>query len=179
MRDLEMRHLDRGLFWEPVPDLDTAVIRRDRLAVHAVSGLGQMLVSGDLAAAATALAPEAPMVGLWGIADTPTFFLRMARDRALLVSPQPFTIRPAWRAEGFAASPADDAFTVLEIAGADLAMVVAEATGADLSAGSPSAAIRFGGVDALLCRSAPDTARLHVERAFAPYVWRWLETREG
>ena len=175
MRDL--RSLDRGLFWEPVPDFGTAVIRRDGLAVHAVSGLGQVLVSGDLAAAAAALAPEAPMAGLWGIADTPTFFLRMARDRALLVSPRPLALLPGWRPEGFAASPADDAFTVLEIAGADLAMVVAEATGADLSAGSPSAAIRFGSVDALLCRSAPDIARLHVERAFAPYLWRWLETR--
>jgi hypothetical protein len=176
MRDL--RHLDRGQFWEPVPDFGTAVLRRDGLAARAVSGLGQVLVSGDLRAAA-ALAPEAPIVGLWDIAETPTFFLRMARDRALLVSPQPLAVRPGWRAEGFAASPADDAFTVLEIAGDDLASVVAEATGADLSVGSPSAAIRFCGVDALLCRSGPDTARLHVERAFAPYVWRWLETREG
>lgn len=177
MRDL--RNLDRGLFWEPVPDFDTAVIRRDGLVVQAVSGLGQVLVSGDLAAAAAALAAEAPMVGLWGIAETPMVFLRMARDRALLVSPRPLAIHPGWRAEGFAASPANDAFAVLEIAGDDLAMVAAEATGADLTSGSPSTAIRFCGVDALLCRSAPDTARLHLERAFAPYVWRWLETREG
>lgn len=176
MRDL--RTLDRGLFWEPAPDFGTAAIRRDRLAVQAVSGLGQVLVSGDLALAARALAPEAPMIGFWGIAETLPFFLRMARDRALLVSPQPLAIAPGWR-EGFGASPADDAFTVLEIAGDDLAIVVAEATGADLASGSPSAAIRFCGVDALLHRTAPDTARLHVERAFAPYVWRWLETREG
>ncbi len=175
----DLRNLDRGLFWEPAPDFGTAVIRRDGLAMQSVSGLGQILVSGDLGAAAKVLAPDAPMVGLWGIVETSTVFLRMARDRALLVSPQPLAIRPGWRAEGFAASPADDAFIVLEIAGDDLAIVVAEATGADLTSGSPSAAIRFCGVDALLCRSAPDTARLHVERAFAPYVWRWLETREG
>ncbi|MGO4833043.1 hypothetical protein AB4144_12235, partial [Rhizobiaceae sp. 2RAB30] len=140
----DLRDLDRGLFWEPAPDFGAVAIRRDGLAVQAVSGLGQVMVSGDLAAARI-LAPEALTVGLWGVAEAPTFFLRMARDRALLVSPQPLALRPGWRAEGFAASPADDAFIVLEIAGDDLAIVVAEAIGADLTSGSPSAAIRFCG----------------------------------
>ena len=55
--------------------------------------------------------------------------------------------------------------------------VVAEATGADLVAGSPSAALLFAGINAILYRMAEDRARIHVEAGFGPYLWRWLEER--
>ena len=66
---------------------------------------------------------------------------------------------------------------MLEIDGAGLAALVAEATSADLDAGSPSAAIMFAGIPCLLYRTGQTTARLHVERPLATYVWHWLERR--
>ena len=148
---------------------------RPGLAVEPVVGLQQTLMSGNLAAALGALAT----VGFWEIAPGPRYAVRVARDRALLVSPppSPSLVSTGWRAEGWAASDASDAYGVLKLAGAGLRALVAEATAADPDLRSPSAAILFAGVAALLYRVAEDDARLHVETGLLPYVWRWLETR--
>ena len=102
--------------------------------------------------------------------------VRIARDRALIVSAGPLTVEPGWH-DGWAATPADDVYAVLEIGGAGLQALVSEATSADLDGGSPSAAIMFAGIACLLYRTGQTTARLHVERPLATYVWHWLETR--
>ncbi len=55
----------------------------------ALTGLGQTLVSGDLEAAIKALASGAPLLGLYELAPKGRHALRIARDRALLVTPAP------------------------------------------------------------------------------------------
>ena len=155
--------------WTPTPDWTRARLERPGWSAAPVLGLFQMRLSGDLAAAPNP-------VGFWGIASPQRAAVRIGRDRALLVSTTPLDIAPGWR-DGFAASEASDAFGVLELAGAELRALVAEATAVDPEAGSPSAAILFAGVPALLYRVAEDRARLHVEAPLAPYLWRWLETR--
>lgn len=169
--------IDRGLFWSPRPDWRTAEIRRAGWAARPVHGLGQVLVSGKLAAAAAALAPGAPEAGLWSLVDADRYAVRMARDRALIVSPAPVPVDPGWRAGGWAASAADDLYTVLEIEGEGLGALASEAVTADLDRGSPSAALLFAGIPVLLYRRAPHIARLHVENALAPTLWHWLEGR--
>lgn len=166
---------DRGRFWTPAPDPD-AVLERDGFCARRVCGLGQTLVSGDLAAAVAALAPGAPQVGLWQVAESGVFGVRIARDRCLLVTPAPPGVEPGWR-DGFAATPCDDAFAVIEISGEALDPLVAEAVAADLSSGSGSAAVPFAGVAALLYRLDARTARLHVESPLAAYLWAWLDGR--
>jgi sarcosine oxidase gamma subunit len=170
---------EREQFWSAPPEWETAEITRAGFSARPVLGLGQVLVSGRLDAAREALAPGTPEAGLWSLVEGDRYFVRIARDRALLVTSQPLAIQSGWRAEGFAASPADDAWSVFELEGESLRDVVAEAVSADLDRGSPSAAVPFAGVTALLYRTAENRARLHLERAFAAFVWQWLETRKG
>ena len=167
---------DRSKFWTASPDWTTAAIRRDDWQARAVLGLGQVLVSGRIADAVEALAPGAPEVGLWGVAENNPHVVRIARDRALIVSSGELAVEPGWR-DGWAATPADDVYAALEIDGAGVSDVVREATAADLDAGSLSAAIMFAGIPCLLYRTGRTTARLHVERPLATYVWHWLEGR--
>lgn len=172
-----MAEIDRGTFWTQPPDWRGDEIRREGWMARRISRLGQVLVSGNLAAAKAALARGAPEVGLWGVADDASYVVRIARDRALIVSVLPLPFEPGWRADGWAATPADDLYAVLQIDGADLERLVAEGTSADLSAGSPSASVNFAGMPALLYRITPRTAHLHVDASLAAYLWTWLQTR--
>lgn len=167
---------DRGQFWNPQPDWGTARIERDGYSVRGIPGLGQTLVSGNLGAALADLMPDAPEAGLWSVAEGEPLAVRIARDRALLVSSSPLGVAPGWR-EGYVATPCDDACAVLEISGAALREIVAEGTFVDIEAGSRSAAVLFAGVTVFLYRTGPETARLHVEAPLAAYLWAWLEGR--
>ena len=129
--------------------------------------------------AVAALAPNAPEIGLLQIADAPRHVLRIARDKALLVTSAPIDMRFGWNASGWSTTPADSMYRLFDLSGRAMRQVLTEATASDLDLGSPSAAILFAGVPALLYRAAPDVARLAVETGYAPYVWRWLETRKG
>ena len=165
--------------WTPVPDWSAARIERGTWSARPAAAPFAALIGGDIAAAIAALAPEAPEIGLWQVADTPRHLIRIARDKALLVAAAPIDIAFGWNAGGWSATPADSMNRLFDLSGPETRRVLAEATAADLELGSRSAAILFAGVPALLYRSAVDVARLAVETGFAPYVWRWLETRKG
>lgn len=172
------RGYDAAAKWTPMPDWKRASIVRSSWTAQTVFGLRQLLLSGDLDAARAALVPEAAMTGLWEIAEGDAM-IRIARDRALLATARPVAATPGWNSGGWAASPADDAWAVFELSGESARAVCAQGTAADLEAGSRSATLLFAGVACLLYRTEPEIARLHVERGFAPYIWRWLETLEG
>lgn len=167
--------------WTAFPDWETALLSREDWQARVVTGLSQVLVSGLLEEAWKSLPGGSAEVGLWQVAPTnETYRVRMARDRALLVSPQPIDFEPGWHAQGWAATQAHDARLVIDIQGTAVEDIVMEATSVNLREGSPSAAVRFAGLNGvLLYRSAPDCARLHVEASYGPYIWRWLETRKG
>lgn len=174
-----MLDLDRGAFWAAPPDWRQDEIRRDGFMARRISRLSQVLVSGNLAAARNVLARGAPEVGLWQIVDGASYCVRVARDRMLVVSVLPLTFEPGWHSDGWAATPADDLYAVIQLEGRDLERLISEGTGADLAAGSPSASILFAGIPALLYRITPQTAHLHVDASHAAYLWTWLETRLG
>jgi hypothetical protein len=168
---------DRGQFWRPAPDWTTAAMEREGWSARRLSGLGQTQVSGDVERAIDKFAHGAAEVGLWGLTDTDRVLVRIALDKALLVTPSPLDIDPVWRA-GFVASPADDAWAIFELVGDGIAGLVAQATSVDLEAGSRSASILFAGTPTLLYRTAQDKARLHVEAPLATWLWTWLEGAE-
>lgn len=169
---------DSATKWTSFPDWTDAVIARANWTARPVLGLSQALVSGDIGAALRAHAPEAAVVGLWEPAKTEPVAVRIARERILLVGSGPLAIPSGWNG-GWAASPADDAWFVVDLEGPTVDEVIREGTAADLHASSRSAAILFAGVQALLYRRGDQHARLHVEMPFGPYLWRWLETRAG
>lgn len=165
---------DRGHFWRPVPDWCNVSLRGKGWSVSRIEGFGQTMLSGKIEAAVDELAHGAAEVGLWGLTDTDRVLVRIARDKALLVTPSPLEAGLGLRDE-FVATPADDAWAVFELSGDTIADLVAQATSVDLDAGSRSASVLFAGVPALLYRTAKDVARIHVEASLATYLWTWLE----
>ena len=108
----------RELQWPPARDGAELLIDRPRLAARRLGGLGQTLISGDLDAAVAALAPGAPMLGLYALAPESAHALRIGRTSALLVTPAPLAPHEGWR-DGWCATSADDGWAAVEVSGAD------------------------------------------------------------
>jgi hypothetical protein len=169
---------DSATKWPAYPDWTDAVVDRGDWRARPALGLSQVLVSGDFVAALGAHAPEAAVVGLWGMAPADPVAARIARDRVLLVGSAPLDMPFGWNG-GWAASPASDAWFAVDIEGPAMPDIIREGTAADLDASSPSAVILFAGLQAILYRREARHARLHVEAPYGPYLWRWLEARAG
>ncbi len=131
------------------------------------------MISGDLEAAVGALAPGAPMLGLYALAPERPHALRTGRSSALLITPSPLAVVDGWR-EGWCATAVDDGWAAIEVSGAAEPQALAEGTSADLAAGSPSAAVVFFGLRCLLARTAAGF-RLHVETPWLETLLTWLD----
>lgn len=176
MRQSEMQ--DPMAKWTPVPDWSTATISRDHWQARPILGLDIVMFAGDLGAALVTHAGGDAGLGFLGIAErADNYVIRIARDRALMVSARPIDIAVGWHEEGYALTHADSAYGIIEAAGSALDEIIAEGTAADPLSRSPSAATLFAGIPCLVIRTAPDVARLHMEAGHMAYVWRWLETR--
>lgn len=115
-------------------------------------------------------------VGALSIAQGDRYALRVARDRILAVSDAPLGIAPGWHAQGFAVSAFAAGLHVFEIEGPNTPSLFARATTLDPQGTTASASLLFAGVGALCCRHGHiDRMRVHLDRALAPYLWKWLE----
>ena len=92
------------------------------------------LISGDLEAAIGALAPGAPLLGLYALAPQGAHALRIARDRALLVTPAPLGTADGWR-DGWCATDVNDGWAAVDISGPDAPLALMQGTSADLAGG--------------------------------------------
>jgi hypothetical protein len=149
------------------------LIDRPRLHARALDGLGQTLISGDVETAVAALAPGAAMLGLYALTPKCAHALRIGRSSALLLTPAPLAVADGWR-DGWCATSVDDGWEAVEVLGADAPQALAEGTSADLAANSPSAAIVFFGLHALLARTASGF-RLHLEAPWLETLLTWLD----
>ena len=138
--------------WASARRAEGPLVARPGFSATARTGLGQTLISGDLDAALQALAPGAPLLGLHAQAPEGGHALRIARDRALLVTPAPLGAADGWR-DGFCATAVDDAWIPLDVEGPEAPLVLMQGTAADLAAVSPSAALLFAGQRGLLART--------------------------
>ena len=163
----------REMNWPPARRAEGTLIDRPRLQARALSGRGSMLISGDLDAAIGALAPGAPVLGLYALAPEGAHALRIARDRALLVTPAPLGAADGWR-EGWCATNVDDGWAAVDVAGPDAPLALAQGTSADLAANSPSAAVLFAGLRCLLARTEAGFV-LHVEAPWLEALLTWLD----
>ena len=73
-----------------------------------------------------------------------------------------------------ATTPATGSLAVLQIDGARAADLLARATAVDLAAGSPSAALHFAGMTAILYRHDAGM-RLHLDRGLVDYAFDWMQ----
>ncbi len=173
MREISQR-------WAPPPDRSGPLVERAGLEIAWVPGLRQTLVSGELAAARRELASQAVEVGLLDLAKGDAAFVRIARDRALLVDSHGPGVA-GWQAGGYATTPVDDGWAVLDLAGEAAAGLVAQAAPLDLAQPSPSrsAALLFAGCWCLLYLRDAGCLRVHVEAPFAPYLAAWMVEAAG
>jgi len=149
------------------------LIDRPRLQARTLSGGGSTLISGDIDAAIGALAPGAPILGLYTLAPEGAHALRIARDRALLVTPAPLGAADGWR-EGWCATSADDGWAAVDVSGVEAAQALMQATSADLASGSPSAAVLVFGLRGLIART-PSGFRVHIESPWLETLLSWLD----
>ncbi len=163
----------REMRWPPARAGAGLLVGRPRLQAWGLRGIGQTLISGDLEAAVGALAPGAPMLGLYALAPERPHALRTGRSSALLITPSPLAVVDGWR-EGWCATAVDDGWAAIEVSGAAAPQALAEGTSADLAAGSPSAAVVFFGLRCLLARTAAGF-RLHVETPWLETLLTWLD----
>ena len=77
--------------------------------------------------------------------------MRIARDRALLVTPAPIGAADGWR-DGWCATTVDGGWATVDVVGPDASLALMQGTSADLAGGSPSAALRFAGLRCLLAQ---------------------------
>lgn len=145
------------------------------VTVRCLAPGGAALISGKLDEALARLAPGARMIGL--LEDIPggAFALRIARDRALLCTPEPLDIAPGWH-EVYAVSPADDLYVPLEITG-DEAGTLRDSCMSALP-GSPSAMTLFGDRQCLVARAGV-AIRIWVPRPEAAELWTRLRLLSG
>jgi hypothetical protein len=163
----------REMEWPPARGDAGLLIDRPRLAARRLTGLRQILISGDLDAAVAALAPGAPMLGLYAPLPAGAHALRIGRMSALLVTPAPLAVVDGWR-DGWCATSVDDGWAAVEISGADAPRALMQATSADLASGSPSAAVIVFGLRGLLVRT-PAGFRIHVETPWLETLLAWLD----
>ena len=163
----------REMQWPPARAGAGLLIDRQRLTVRRLGGLGQTLISGDLDAAVAALAPGAPVLGLYALLPAGAHALRIGRMSALLVTLAPLSVVDGWR-EGWCATSVDDGWAAIEVSGEDAGNALMQATSADLASGSPSAAVLVFGLRGLLVRT-PSGFRMHVEAPWLETLLTWLD----
>lgn len=160
--------------WPAAPDWASARIGGAGFTVCSVAGLHQLLVSGDLDAWNRASGLTGQGVGALALAKGAAWQVRVARDRLLAVSSKPFSVEPGWHGEGFAVTRLDAALHVFEVEGG-VDGVIARAATLDPEKASPSAALLFAGVNAVVYRhGARNRLRVHVDCGLAAYLWEWL-----
>lgn len=171
MRDLAEK-------WSVAPDWQAAQITTSGLVVRAVAGLSQMLVSGNLDAWAKTSGMGGDGVGAFSAAQGDSYAARLARDRLLVVSNTRLIIETGWHAEGFAVTEISAGLQVFEVEGQALAAFIARGTTLDPRQPSPSAALSFAGISAIIYRHE-SKLRIHVDRGLAAYLWTWMEQAAG
>ena len=152
--------------WTPAPDWTTVKIVRADWSAKSVLGLSMALVAGNIAVLAIfgIYAPTWPRIGAWQVSvNASDHVIRIARDKALIVTSSPLPFETGWNAAGFSVTDASGAYGVIEIAGPALAEIIAEASAVDIDARTRSAALLFAGIACLAARTAPDVARVYME----------------
>jgi hypothetical protein len=162
----------RETAWAPARRAEGLLIERPRLMARALPPRGHALISGDLAAAIAAIAPGAPILGLYAPSPEGAHALSIARDRALLVTPAPLGAIDG--RDGWFATSVDDGWVAVDVEGPDAPSALAQGMSADLAAGSPSAAVLFAGLRCLLARTDAGF-RLHLEAPWLETLLAWLD----
>jgi sarcosine oxidase gamma subunit len=167
---------ERGEFWSELPDWEAAVLAADGVSITVVPTARVLQLSGRIdgllagCGIATALGPR-------DVCDTERYALRLAPASALLVSTTPFDCPSGWVEDGAAISDLSAGIQCFDVSGSRAGTIMALGAEYDFDARSElpleSSRLRFAGLRVAVCRR-PGGWRLHIERPWAPALWRWL-----
>ena len=162
--------LDRAPFWTPAAPAEEIRLTGDGVTLTGLPPVPQVMVSGDLTAwlAANGLPGTA---GLLSETRGDRYAVRLSRQRMLIVGEEQSPRSAGWSV-GCASTPMTGALAVVEIAGPRAMDLVARATAVDPRAPSPSAALLFAGMQAVLYRHGA-ALRLHLDRGLVAYLASW------
>lgn len=162
--------LDLAQTWPRIPNWQDVAEVSPGLTLTTIEGLGQYLVSGNLA-------PFGDGIGAFGLVAGDNAVLRVARDRLLVVNPDPIRVTAGWHADGYAMTDVSAMYHVFELSGPGLGDLISEAVLIDPENGGPSAATMFAGLQAFVYWQAEGRLRVHIERPHATHVFSWLQSR--
>ena len=162
--------LDLAQTWPRIPNWQEIAEVSPGLTLTTIVGLRQYLVSGNLA-------PFGDGIGAFGLAGSENAVLRVARDRLLVVNPDPARVAAGWHADGYAMTDVSAMYHVFELSGPELDGLIGEAVLIDPQNGGPSAATMFAGLQAFVYWQAEGRLRVHIELPHATHLFSWLQSR--
>jgi sarcosine oxidase gamma subunit len=168
---------DRAQFWSPVPDWPRVSLRAAGIDIALVHAASVWLVSGD-AQQLLARYGAAEALGPRQVCSDGRYALRVAPDRVVFVADAQAPDASAAVAPGSAVTDVSDGMLIFEVRGESAAELMAQGSEYPFN-GTPelpreSAMMQFAGFRLAVSRR-PDGWRLHIERPWAPALWRWLQ----
>jgi sarcosine oxidase, subunit gamma len=167
---------DRAQFWSPVPDWSQVSLHAPCLDVVVVNPASMWLVSGH-ADRFLAQYGAAQTIGPRQICGSDDYALRVAPDRVMLVAGSS-EVEPSAASSGCVATDVSDGMLVFDIHGESAAQLMAQGSEYPFDASTilphESAIMQFAGLRLAVSRR-PHGWRLHIERPWAPALWRWLQ----
>lgn len=168
---------DRAQFWSPVPDWTQVSLHAPGIEVAVVNAASMWLVSG----------PAQQFLVRYGAGETlgprqtcsnDDYALRLAPDRVLFVAGAQAVDFPPASAPACAITDVSDGMLILEVRGQAAAELMAQGSEYPFDAATvlphESAMMQFAGFRLAVSRRTHGW-RLHIERPWAPALWRWLQ----
>ena len=168
---------DRGQFWSPVPDWPRVALHAPGVDVSPVAAAPICLVSGD-ARQFLARHGSEQVFGPRDLCNGDSYALRLAPDRCLLVSNTSAMADRTGLANGCAVTDVGDGIMIFDILGDDASNLMTQGNDYPFDDTTifphESASMQFAGFRVSVSRREHGW-RLHVDRPWAPALWRWLE----
>ena len=168
---------DRAQFWSPVPDWSQVSLHAPGIEVAVVNTASMWLVSGT-SQEFLARCAAGETLGPRQICSSDDYALRLAPDRVLFVAGTQALDALAGVAPGYAVTDVSDGMLIFEVHGEAAADLMAQGNEYPFDHNTvlphESAVMQFAGFRLAVSRRAHGW-RLHIERPWAPALWRWLQ----
>jgi sarcosine oxidase gamma subunit len=170
---------NRAQFWSPVPDWLQVSLVGSSIRVAPVESASVWLVSGTPPALPAGYGIEA-ITSPRQCGDASRYALRLAPDRLLFVSGTAAETSFGWSSEGGAITDVSDGIVIFDILGEAAGELMARGSEypflATAGPAEESASIRFAGFKLAVAKRTQGW-RIHIERPWAPALWRWLQVQ--
>jgi heterotetrameric sarcosine oxidase gamma subunit len=172
---------DRAQFWSAVPDWPRVSLRAAGIDIAPVNAASVWLVSGD-AQQLLARYGAGETLGPRQVCNDDCYALRVAPDRVVFVADAQARDASAAVAPGCAITDVSDGMLIFEVRGEAAAELMAQGSEYPFDDETvfplESASMQFAGFRLIVSRRAQGW-RLHIERPWAPALWRWLQAHVG